>query len=597
MPTYNPPLRDLKFLFHETFRIHERQDIEGYADLTEDLTSQIFDEAGKVAREVLLPINQVGDQQGCRLENGVVRTPDGFKEAFDAMREGGWPSLECDPEYGGQGMPNIVATAVGEMSSACNMAFAMYPGLTHGAYSALHEHGTEEQKQTYLPKLVSGEWTGTMNLTEPHCGTDLGLIRTKAVPQDDGSFSISGQKIFISAGEHDMAENIVHLVLAKIPGGPEGVKGISLFVVPKFLVNEDGSLGARNGVSCGKIEEKMGIHANATCVMNYDEAKGWLVGEEHKGLRAMFVMMNEARMAVAMQGLAQATIAYQNAVEYARDRLQGRAVTGAEAPEKSADPIIVHPDVRRALMDQKAFVEGGRAFLLWGSTLIDSENRHTDEAEKARAADLIALLTPVLKGFLTDKGYENASQGLQMYGGHGYIEEWGMSQFVRDARIAMIYEGANGVQALDLVGRKLPQNGGKAIMAFFELVKGFIAENAENEALAEFVGPLKQASKELQEAGMYFMQAGMKNPNDALAGSTDFMHLFGHVCIGLMWAKMARVATEALASGTADDPAFYEAKLVTGRYYMQKLLPETGMRLARIKAGGETVMGLPAEAF
>ncbi len=598
MPTYTPPQRDLKFLFHETFKVQDRQDIEGYEDLTEDLTSAIFDEAGKVAREILLPINQTGDQQGCHLENGVVRTPDGFKEAFDAVREGGWPSLECDPEFGGQGMPNIMAAAVGEMHSACNMAFSMYPGLTHGAYSALHAHGTDEQKQKYLPKLVSGEWTGTMNLTEPHCGTDLGLIRAKAVPLEDGSFSISGQKIFISAGEHDMAENIVHLVLAKIPGGPDGVKGISLFVVPKFLVNDDGSLGQRNGVSCGKIEEKMGIHGNATCVMNYDEAKGWLVGEEHKGLRAMFVMMNEARLAVAMQGLGQATIAYQNAVEYARDRLQGRAVTRAEAPEKAADPIIVHPDVRRALMDQKAFVEGARAFMLWGSTLIDSEHRHTDEAEKSKAADLIALLTPILKGFLTDKGYENTSQGLQLYGGHGYIEEWGMSQYVRDARIAMIYEGANGVQALDLVGRKLPQNGGKAVMAFFEMVKSFIQENAEDEALAkDFLDPLKQASKELQEAGMFFMQAGMKNPNDALAGSTDFLHLFGHVCLGLMWAKMAKVANEALASGTADDPAFYETKLMTGRYYMQKLLPETGMRLARIKAGGETVMALPAEAF
>ena len=394
-----------------------------------------------------------------------------------------------------------------------------------------------------------------------------------------------------------MADNIIHLVLAKIPGGPDGVKGISLFVVPKFLVNDDGALGARNGVACGKIEEKMGIHGNATCVMNYDEATGWLVGEEHKGLRAMFVMMNEARLAVGMQGLAQAVIAYQNAVEYAKDRLQGRSVTGAVAPEKAADPIIVHPDVRRALMTQKAFIEGGRAFMLWGSTLIDAEKRHSDPAEAGAAGQMIALLTPVIKAFLTDKGFEYASEALQLFGGHGYIEEWGMSQYVRDARIAQIYEGANGVQALDLVGRKLPQNGGKAVMAFFEEVKRFIKENEGDESLkAEFLEPLKQASKDLQEAGMFFMQAGMKNPNDALAGSTDFLHLFGHVCVGLMWARMAKVAKAALAGG-AEDPAFYETKLTTGRFYMQKLLPETGLRLARIKAGGETAMALDAEAF
>ena len=597
MTTYTPPLRDLKFLLHETLKIQERQDVEGYADLTEDLTSAILAEAGKLASEVIHPTNQAGDREGCVLENGVVRTPTGFREAFDALREGGWPSLECDPEYGGQGMPNVITSAVGEMQSAANMALMMYPGLTHGAYSALHAHGTPEQKQTYLPKLVSGEWTGTMNLTEPHCGTDLGLIRTKAVPQGDGSYRISGQKIFISSGEHDMADNIIHLVLAKIPGGPDGVKGISLFVVPKFMVKDGGSLGERNGVACGKLEEKMGIHGNATCVMNYDEAVGWLVGEEHKGLRAMFVMMNEARLAVGMQGLGQAVIAYQNAVEYARDRLQGRAVTGVAAPEKAADPIIVHPDVRRSLMAQRAFVEGGRAFMLWGSTLIDAEKRHSDPAQSEAAAGMIALLTPIIKAFLTDKGFEYASEALQLYGGHGYIEEWGMSQFVRDARIAQIYEGANGVQALDLVGRKLPQNGGKAVMAFFEEVKSFIKENEGDEALkAEFLDPLKQASKDLQEAGMYFMQAGMKNPNDALAGSTDFLHLFGHVCLGLMWARMAKTAMAALA-GDPGDKAFYETKLVTGRYYMQKLLPETGLRLARVKSGGETVMALEAEAF
>lgn len=597
MTIYTPPTRDFGFILHETLKIHENSQVAGYEDMTADMTSAILEEAGKLAVEALLPTNDEGDKLGCRLENGVVRTPESFKGAINALREGGWPSMECDPEYGGQGVPTVLNICVGEMHSAANMALMMYPGLTHGCYSALHAHGTEAQKRTYLPKLVSGEWTGTMNLTEPHCGTDLGLIRTKAEPQEDGSYRITGQKIFISAGDHDLAENIVHLVLAKIPGGPEGVKGISLFVVPKVMVGEDGALGPRNAVSVGKIEEKMGIHGNATCVMNYDGATGWLVGEEHKGLRAMFTMMNEARLLVGMQGLAQASIAYQNAVEYAKDRLQGRAVTGAAAPEKAADPIIVHPDVRRMLMSQKAIIEGGRAFLLWSASLIDAEKRHADAGSAEDSGAMIALLTPVVKGFLTDKGYECATEAQQVFGGHGYIEEWGMSQFVRDARIAMIYEGANGVQALDLVGRKLGQNGGKAVMRFFEVMREFAKENGDNDALkAEFLAPLKEASGHLQDAGMFFMQAGMKNPNDALAGSTDFMHLFGHVTLGFMWAIMAKAAYAGLASGDGDK-AFYEAKIATGRYYMQKLLPETAFRLARIKAGGETVMALPAEAF
>jgi alkylation response protein AidB-like acyl-CoA dehydrogenase len=472
------------------------------------------------------------------------------------------------------------------------MAFSMYAGLTHGAYSAIHAHGSEAQKRTYLPKMVSCDWTGTMNLTEPHCGTDLGLLRTKAVPQDDGSYAITGQKIFISAGEHDMAENIIHLVLAKIPGGPDGVKGISLFIVPKFLVHEDGSLGARNPLACGKLEEKMGIHGNATCVMNYDGATGYLVGDAHKGLRAMFTMMNEARIGVGLQGLSQAVIAYQNARDYALDRIQGRAVTGAAAPDKAADPLIVHPDVRRMLMDQKAFIEGGRMFSLWGASLIDAAH-HGD----AQADGLISLMTPVMKGFLTDKGYEMATQAQQVYGGHGYIEEWGMSQYVRDARIAMIYEGANGVQALDLVGRKLMADGGKPAMAFFEMIKTFIKENEGHEALAkDFLGPLKTASKDLQTAMMFFMQNGMKNPNAALAGSTDFLHLFGHVCLGYCWALMGKTAHAALAAAPSD-PDFYENKIRTGRYYMSRLLPETGLRLARIQSGAEPVMDLPAEAF
>ncbi|MEO0765219.1 MAG: acyl-CoA dehydrogenase C-terminal domain-containing protein, partial [Pseudomonadota bacterium] len=453
---------------------------------------------------------------------------------------------------------------------------------------------TQEQKDTYLPKMVSCEWTGTMNLTEPHCGTDLGLMRTKAEPQNDGSFKISGQKIFISAGEHDMADNIIHLVLAKIVGGPEGIKGVSLFIVPKFLVNEDGSLGARNGVAVGNIEEKMGIHGNSTCVMNYDGAVGYLIGEEHKGMRAMFTMMNEARLGVGMQGLSQAEVAYQNALDYAKDRLQGRDVTGAKNPEGPADPLIVHPDIRRSLMDQKSFAEGARAFILWGATMIDAAHRSDDKD----ADGLVSLLTPIIKGFLTDVGYDNTIKAQQVYGGHGYIEEWGMSQYTRDARIAMIYEGANGVQALDLVGRKLAQDGGKHVMAFFDLVKSFIKDNAgEDEAYdKEFLEPLKAASKDLQAAGMYFMQNGMSNPNNALSGSYDFMHMFGHVCLGLMWARMGKAARTALADGTSD-PEFYETKLATGRYYMARQLPATALHLTRIQSGGDTVMALEAANF
>jgi alkylation response protein AidB-like acyl-CoA dehydrogenase len=431
-----------------------------------------------------------------------------------------------------------------------------------------------------------------MNLTEPHCGTDLGLMRSKAEPQDDGSYKISGQKIFISSGDHDLAENIVHLVLAKIPGGPEGIKGVSLFIVPKFLVDDDGALGQRNGVSVGNIEKKMGIHGNSTCVLNYDEATGYLLGEENKGMRAMFTMMNEARIGVGMQGLSQAEVAYQNAVEYAKDRLQGRAVTGAENPDGPADPLIVHPDIRRSLLDQKSFVEGARAFILWGANLIDQAHRSGDK----EADGLISLLTPVIKGFLTDEGYDMTVQAQQVYGGHGYIEEHGMSQFTRDARIAMIYEGANGVQALDLVGRKLAQDGGKHVMAFFEMVKNFCAENKDVEGMEPFVESLKTASKHLQSAGMFFMQQGMKNPNAALSGSNDFMHLFGHVCLGLMWGRMAKASLEALASGTSD-PTFYETKLATGRYYMARRLPATAMHLARIESGADPVMSLAADQF
>ena len=592
MPIYNAPVKDLQFVLHDLLKVSE-QDIPGFADLDREFTGAVIEEAGKVSTEVLAPLNTVGDVEGCTLENGVVRTPKGFKEAFGQMREGGWTALDASEQYGGQGLPYVMHTAVNEPFVSANMAFNMYQGLTHGAYSAILEHGSDAQKDTYLPKLASCEWTGTMNLTEPHCGTDLGLMRTKAVPQDDGTFKVSGQKIFISAGDHDMADNIIHLVLAKIPGGPDGIKGVSLFIVPKFIVNEDGSLGDRNGVAAGKIEEKMGIHGNSTCVMNYDEATGYLIGEEHKGMRAMFVMMNEARLGVGLQGYAQAEAAYQNAVAYANDRLQGRAVTGVENPKGPADPLIVHPDIRRNLMDQKSFVEGARALTVWGAYLIDRAHKNGD----ADADGLISLLTPVIKGFQTDKGFEYATAAQQVYGGHGYIEEWGMSQFARDARIAMIYEGANGVQALDLVGRKLAQDGGKHVMAFFEMIKTFIKENEGNEALkADFLDPLKAASKDLQAAGMYFMQNGMKNPNNALSGSYDFMHMMGHVCLGLMWARMGKAAMEALEGG-ASDRDFYETKIATGRYYMARQLPATAMHLARINTGADTVMALDAAQF
>jgi len=592
MPSFSAPVKDLQFVLHDVLKV-STSTIPGYSDLDAGFTAAVLEEAGKVATEVLAPLNAVGDREGCVLENGVVRTPAGFDAAFKAMKEGGWTALDADPAYGGQGLPYLIGTAVGEIFVAANMAFNMYQGLTHGAYSAIHAHGTEAQKTTYLPKMVSCDWTGTMNLTEPHCGTDLGLMRTRAEPQPDGSYKITGSKIFISAGEHDLAENIIHLVLAKAPGGGEGTKGISLFIVPKYLVNPDGSLGARNAVAVGSIEHKMGIHGNSTCVMNYDGATGWLLGDLHKGMRAMFTMMNEARLGVGLQGYAVAEAAYQNAVAYARERLQGRAVTGVANPDGPADPLIVHPDIRRSLMDQKSFIEGARAFTLWGAHLIDRSVRQGDEGAEA----MISLLTPVLKGFQTDKGFEMAVAAQQVWGGHGYIEDNGMSQFVRDARIAMIYEGANGVQALDLVGRKLAADGGKPVLAFFAMIKDFIRENDGDARLkADFLEPLKKASKDVQAAGMYFMANGMKNPDAALAGSYDFMHMMGHACLGLMWARMAKAAFAALDAGNGDT-AFLEAKIATGRYYMARQLPATALHLARIETGADPVMALTAEQF
>ena len=593
MPIYSAPVKDIKFILQNVLKIHD-SDIPGYDELDNEYLNAILEEASKISSEVLAPLNAIGDKHGCSFENGIVYTPPGFKEAFNQLKDGGWTGIDCDIKFGGQGLPYLISIAVGEMFASANMALGMYHGLTHGAYSAIYSHGSEEQKEKYLPNLVNCKWTGTMNLTEPHCGTDLGMMRTKASRKSDGTFRISGQKIFISAGDHDLAENIIHLVLAKIPNGPDGVKGISLFIVPKFLVNEDGSLGERNQVSVGKIEQKMGIHGNATCVMNYDDATGYLVGEEHKGMRAMFTMMNEARLGVGLQGLSQAELAYQNALAYAKDRLQGRDITGVKNPDELADPIIVHPDVRRNLMDQKCFSEGSRALILWGASIIDKANRDTD----TEAEGLIGLLTPVIKGFLTDKGFDMTIQAQQIYGGHGYIEEWGMSQFARDARIAMIYEGANGIQALDLVGRKLPQNQGKNMMAFFTILKTYLTENQNksDEFDKIFLEPMKSATDDLEGAVLYFMDKGIKNPNEALAGSYDFMHLFGYVCLGLMWCKIAQASHEAInLSSDRDD--FHQSKISTGQYFMERQLPFTRLHLARIRAGSSTIMKLSASNF
>ena len=592
MTTYTAPTKDMAFILHELLEI-EKKDIPGYSDMSPDFTKAILEEAGKLNSEILHPLNAVGDAVGCKLENGIVYTPPGFKEAFNQIKAGGWPGIDCDPKYGGQGIPAVVAMQTSEMFASSNQALAMYHGLTHGAQSAIMAHGSNDQKSTYLPNMISCEWTGTMNLTEPQCGTDLGLMRTKAEPSSDGTYKITGQKIFISAGEHDLAENIIHLVLAKIPNGPSGIKGVSLFIVPKFLINEDGSLGARNNLNVGSIEKKMGIHGNSTCVMNYDGATGFLLGEEHKGMRAMFTMMNEARLGVGMQGIAQAEVAYQNAVIYAKERLQGRDITGAKEPSKAADPLIVHPDIKRNLLNQKSFLEGARAFTSWCAMLFDQYDRQDDK----NADGLVSLLTPVVKGFLSDIGYEMTVQAQQIYGGHGYIEEHGMSQFTRDARIAMIYEGTNAIQAMDLVGRKLGKDNGQHAMAFFEMIISFVKDNKENKPLNEqFLEPLKTGSKNLQAASMYFMQNGIKNPYDALAGSYDFMHMMGHVCLGFMWAKMAKISMEKIESN-CESPDFYENKIKTGKFYMERWMPLTEMHLNRIQSGSKTIMSMSASDF
>ncbi len=597
MPTYRAPVADVVFLLNDVLDWERHSSLPGFADASPDVIEAILGEIAKLAEEVLQPLNLTGDREGCtRHSDGSVATPKGFKAAHDAFGQGGWIGLAADPAFGGQGLPYTLAAIVNEFAASANMAFTMYPGLTQSAIAAILEHAPEAIKQLYVPKMIAGEWSGTMNLTEPHCGTDLGLLKTKAAPDGQGAYAITGQKIFISAGEHDLTSNIVHLVLARIEGAPAGTKGISLFVVPKFVPDAAGAAGARNGVTCGSIEHKMGIHANSTCVMNYDGAKGWLIGEENRGLNAMFVMMNEARLGVALQGLAISEVAYQNAAAYARERLQGRSLSGAKAPDKPADPIIVHPDVRRMLLEIRAFNEAARALAIFTALQADVSRRSPDEAQRRTAEDFLGLLTPVLKGVFTDYGFDNAVKAQQVFGGHGYVGEWGMEQFVRDARIAMIYEGANGIQALDLVGRKLPRDGGRAAMAFFNEVGGFVKAHQDDPAMAPFVAPLAQGLGDLQKATMWFMQNAIVRPDNAGAGSYDYMHLFGLTALGWMWARIARAAL-LKKQADASQAAIMDAKLTAGRFFMERMMPETALRLARITSGADTMMALPADAF
>jgi alkylation response protein AidB-like acyl-CoA dehydrogenase len=596
MPTYKAPVDDALFLLNDVFHLDRYGNLPGFADASPDIVEAVLREAAKFSEEVLTPLNRVGDKEGCtRHTDGTVSTPTGFKDAYKQLVEGGWIGISVPAEFGGQGLPATLTEIVNEFLCSANMAFAMYPGLTQGAIAALLAHASPELKAKYLPKMVEGTWTGTMNLTEPHCGTDLGLLRSKAVKQSDGSYKITGTKIFISAGEHDLASNIIHLVLARIEGAPAGTKGISLFVVSKIMVNDDGSLGAKNSVSCGSIEEKMGIHGNATCVMNYDGATGWLIGEENRGLHAMFTMMNEARLGVGVQGLAQSEVAYQNAAAYAKERLQGRAISGVKYPDKPADPIIVHPDVRRTLMSIRAFNEAARALVMWTALKSDVAHRSGNEKERKSADDHMGLLTPVIKGVLTDGGFANAVMAQQVFGGHGYIAEHGMEQFVRDARIAQIYEGANGIQALDLVGRKLGKDGGRALMAFLGEVQAFLKERASSDEMNVYLKPLGAALAHLQQAAMWFMQNAMAKPDNAGAGSYDFMHLFGLVALGYMWCLIAEAAL-AKSKGNGAAQAM-NAKLIAARFFMERMLPETATHLARIQSGAASMMEIPDAAF
>ncbi|MFN9771718.1 MAG: acyl-CoA dehydrogenase C-terminal domain-containing protein [Burkholderiales bacterium] len=599
MAQYTPPLRDMQFVMHEVHgTIDALRELPPHAELNRELADQVLEEGGKFCAEVLFPINRSGDEEGCTYAgDGVVKTPKGFKEAWRQFKEGGWPTLTCTPEYGGQGLPHAVGMAFQEMMNSANQAWTMYPGLTHGAYDCLKAHGTDAQKALYLPRFVSGEWTGTMCLTEPHCGTDLGMLRSKAEPNPDGSFAITGTKIFISSGEHDMADNIVHLVLARLPDAPQGTKGISLFIVPKFVPNADGSLGARNGIKCGRIEEKMGIHGNATCEMNLLGATGWLVGEPNKGLNAMFVMMNAARIGVGMQSLGLMEVAYQNSLAYAKDRLQSRSLTGPKAPDKPADPIIVHPDVRRMLLTQKAYTEGARCFAYWLALQADVAESHPDADERRAAHDMLSLLTPIVKAFITDNAFLTTNLALQVHGGHGYIREWGMEQYVRDARINMIYEGTNTIQSLDLLGRKVLGDGGAKLRAFGKLVTDFVEEHGTNDDMAEFVNPLAELGDKFTKFSMELGMKGMGNADEVGAAAVDYLRVAGHLVMSYFWAKMAKVALDRVqADGDAVEP-FYTAKLATARFYFAKLQPETAGLMRSARTGAATLMALEPELF
>jgi alkylation response protein AidB-like acyl-CoA dehydrogenase len=596
MGQYVAPLRDMQFVLHELLKVQdELKQLPRHAEVDADIINQVLEEGGKFASEVLFPLNHSGDREGCRLdkETHVVHTPTGFKEAYQQYVEAGWPSLSCDPEFGGQGLPLVLNNSFFEMMNSANQAWTMYPGLSHGAYEALHEHGTPEQKALYLPKLVSGEWTGTMCLTESHCGTDLGMLRSKAEPQADGSFKITGGKIFISAGEHEMSANIIHLVLARLPDAPSGTKGISLFLVPKYIPKADGTPGERNTIFCGAIEEKMGIHGNSTCQLNLDGATGWLIGEPNKGLNAMFVMMNAARLGVGMQSLGLTEVAYQNAVVYAKDRLQMRSLSGVKAPDKPADPIIVHPDVRRMLLTARAYAEGGRAFSSYVALQIDRELHHPDEEVRKDAADEVALLTPIIKAFLTDNGWISTSEAMQVFGGHGYIAEWGMEQYVRDARINMIYEGTNTIQSLDLLGRKILMDNGAKLRKFGAKVQAFVEENGTDEAMSEFITPLADLGDKVTKLTMEIGMKAFQNQDEVGAAAVPYLRVAGHLVFAYFFAQMAKIALAKQDSGDN----FYKAKLATARFYFARLLPETAMLIRQARSGAANLTALDADLF